>query len=533
VNDHGHVDVVVVGAGFAGLYALHRLRTAGYVTHVFEAAPDVGGTWFWNRYPGARCDIESVDYSYAFSPELDQEWVWTERYAAQPEILAYLGHVADRFDLRKDMSFETRVTSATYEEARSSWLLETDGGDQVRCRFVVLGVGSLSKVNVPQIPGIDSFQGPVLHTARWPGEQVDLAGKTVAVIGTGSSGIQVIPQLAEQADELIVFQRTPNYSFPAQNRPLGPEEIADMKARYPERRKAARSDPSGAPRKIGEKSALEVSPEERRGTLEEHWTAGGTLILQAFYDINRNEEANEHLAEFVRSKIRSIVHDPATAERLCPTGYPVGAKRPCLDSGYFETFNRPDVTLVDLGETPIEEIAPGHIRTSGATFAVDVLVCATGFDAGTGAVLGIEIRGRGGRRLADKWREGPLTYLGLMVSGFPNLFNLAGPGSPSVLAVVPHAIEQHVEWVADLIIHLDEQGDAWAEADLDAELEWTKHVQEVAEPTFYGRADSWYFGANIPGKPRVFLPYIGGMTNYRARCDEVAGVGYEGVSRGR
>ncbi|MGY1812102.1 flavin-containing monooxygenase [Blastococcus sp. SYSU D00820] len=523
------VDAVVVGAGFAGLYALHRLRGLGLQVRVFEAGSDVGGTWYWNRYPGARCDIESVFYSYSFDEDLTREWTWTERYAAQPEILAYLQHVADRFDLRRDIALDTRVVSARYDEAADRWTVATDTGERVSCRYLVLGVGLLSSTNLPAIPGRDAFAGPVLHTGHWPHEPVDLAGKRVGVIGTGSSGIQAIPRIAEVAAHLTVFQRTPNYSLPARNGTPDPERVAALRADPAAVREALRTSSYGILLEPPTRSALEVPEDEREATYAERWEEGTlTGILQAYNDLVRNREANETAAEFVRRKIAEIVHDPQVAEDLMPRGYAYGTKRPCLDTGYYQTFNRANVELVNLRRTPIEEITAHGVRTTAGEHPLDVLVFATGYDAMTGPLLAFEITGRGGVSLAERWAEGPSSYLGIMVHGFPNMFTITGPGSPSALSNAVVSIEQHVEWVSDLVAHLQETGQHVVEPDAAAEAEWTEHVQVVSRYTLYPETDSWYMGANIPGKPRVFLPYIGGVGNYRRTCDEIAAEGYRG-----
>jgi cation diffusion facilitator CzcD-associated flavoprotein CzcO/acetyl esterase/lipase len=527
-------DAIVIGAGFAGLYALHRLRGLGLTVRVFEQADDIGGTWYWNRYPGVRCDIESVDYSYSFSEELEQEWDWSERYPQGPEILRYLNHVADRFDLRPDIQLNTRVVAATYTEERQGWEVQTADEERYSARFCVMATGCLSSVNRPEFEGLDEFDGDWCHSARWP-EGIDLAGKRIGVIGTGSTGIQLIPQLARQAAHLYVFQRTANFSMPAHNHPLEPEAQRAVKAAYAERRRLARESLSGVPRShpsnLSQRSALEVTPPERRTIYERGWAEGGIGgITLAFNDISTHAEANQTAAEFVRSKIRQIVRDPATAEALCPTTHPIGTKRLCVDIGYYETYNRPNVTLVDVRSDPIEQVTARGIKTTAREYELDVIVFATGFDAMTGALLEIDIRGRGGRPLRDKWSEGPRTYLGVAIAGFPNLFVVTGPGSPSVLSNMVLSIEQHIDWIADCIEYLRERRLDTIEATPEAEERWVAHVREVAEATLFPRANSWYIGANIPGKPQVFMPYLGGVGSYRARCESVAGNGYEGFS---
>jgi len=526
-------DAVIVGAGFAGMYMLYRLRGLGLSARVFEAGSDVGGTWYWNRYPGARCDIESLDYSYSFSEELQQEWSWSERFAAQPEILRYAQHVAERFDLRRDIQFNTRVVAALWDEPASRWNIETDQGERVSARFCIMATGCLSVPQVPQIPGRESFAGPAYYTGWWPHEGVDFSGQRVGVIGTGSSAIQAIPLIARQAAHLYVFQRTPNYSVPARNGPLDREREAEVKANYAEFRRKARESRSGflvpySP--YQEKSALEVSEEEREREYEFRWAHGGFGLTHAFADLLRDKAANDTAAEFVRRRIRELVRDPEVAEKLAPRDYAIGTKRLCIDSGYYETYNRDNVTLVDIRSAPIEEITPTGVRTTDACYELDSLVFATGFDAMTGALLAIDIRGRGGLTLREVWADGPKTYLGITVAGFPNLFTITGPGSPSVLSNMMVSIEQHVEWISDCIEYLDERRIATIEATPDAQEEWVAHVNEVGATTLYPQTASWYMGANIPGKTRVFMPYVGGVGAYRARCAEIAAAGYTGFA---
>ncbi len=526
-------DAIVVGAGFAGLYALHRLRGLGLNVRVLERGSGIGGTWFWNRYPGVRCDIESLDYSYSFSAELEQEWEWTERYPAGPEILAYLNHVADRFDLRRDIELNAHVTQVHYDDAGETWHISTDDGETYSATHCVMASGCLSSVHRPQFDGLDDFRGDWYHTARWPADGVDLSGKRVGIIGTGSTGIQLIPQLAEQAGHLYVFQRTANFSMPAHNGHLDPAMQRAAKAAYPQRRQLARESLSGVPGShpdaLAQRSALEVDETERADTFERGWAEGGIGgVTLAFNDVNVDPRANALAADFVRSKIRQIVTDPAVAEALCPKTYPIGSKRMCVDTGYYATYNRPNVTLVDVRSAPIERITTGGIETTAEEYELDVLVFATGFDAITGALLEIDIRGRDGLSLRDKWAGGPAAYLGLAAAGFPNLFLVTGPGSPSVLSNMVCSIEQHVDWVADCISYLNARGVRTIEAGAEAEARWVQHVGEVAQATLFPQANSWYLGANIPGKPRVFMPYLGGVGAYRAHCDAVAAAGYEG-----
>ncbi|MEB3048246.1 NAD(P)/FAD-dependent oxidoreductase [Mycolicibacter sp. MYC123] len=523
-----NVDVVVIGAGFAGLYALHRLRGNGLTVQVFETADDVGGTWYWNRYPGARCDVESVDYSYSFDDDLQQEWTWTEKYATQPEILAYLRYVADRFDLRRDIAFSTRVTDIVLDEATTRWQVRTTAGDAVNARFVILAVGPLSNANIPAIDGLASFAGPVYHTSRWPHSGVDFTGRRVGVIGTGSSGIQAIPRIAEQAAQLHVFQRSPNYSVPAGNIALTEDVVREQKAGYPERRRLSMNSGGGSPHRPHEKSALEVSEEERRAAYERRWQLGGVLFAKTFPDQSVTLAANDTARVFWEDKIRAVIDDPAVADILIPTDHPIGTKRICTDDHYFETFNRANVNLVNLRATPIQRFDAGGVHTPGAYYELDALVLATGFDAMTGSVEKLNIVGRGGRTLNSVWAEGPLTYLGLGVPGFPNLFNVAGAGSPSVLAnMVLHA-ELHVDWIAGAIAYLDAHGAQGIEARADAAADWGRECTERASGTLMVQANSWYLGANVPGKPRVFMPFIGGFGFYGEIIADVAAAGYKG-----
>ena len=521
------LDVVVVGAGFAGLYALHRLRRQGLKARVFEAGDGVGGTWYWNRYPGARCDIESLEYSYQFSPELQQDWAWTERYAAQPEILRYLNHVADRFDLRGDIRFSTRVEAAHFDEAEGRWTVRASGGDSVATRWLVMATGCLSRPNKPALPGLERFAGPVYHTGEWPHEGVDFTGRRVGVIGTGSSAIQSIPVIAGQAAHLYVFQRTPTYSVPTRNGPMDPELQQAVKGDYAAFRARSNAQMGAAWFDPNEGSALAVDDEERRRTYEARWAKGGLPFLAAFGDLMLDPEANETAARFLRGKIAETVADPAVAEALTPR-HTFACKRLCADTGYYETFNRPNVTLVDLRAAPLEAITPAGVRTAEAEYALDDLVLATGFDAMTGALAAIDIRGRDGVSLKSAWAEGPRTYLGLSTTGFPNLFTVSGPGSPSVLSNMVPTIEQHVDWIVRCIGDMRAQGIGAIEAAPDAQEAWVEHVNALGAGTLYPSCNSWYLGANVAGKPMVFMPYIGGFPAYRARCDEVAANGYEG-----
>jgi cyclohexanone monooxygenase len=525
-------DAIIVGAGFAGLYMLHKLRGLGLSAHIYEAGEDVGGTWFWNRYPGARCDVESMEYSYSFDQELEQEWRWTERYAPQPEILSYIRHVAERFDLRRDISFATRVVSADFDEGSGLWSVATDAGETRRARFCIMATGCLSTPNRPDIPGLDSFAGGVYMTGQWPHQGVDFSGHKVAVIGTGSSGIQSIPAIAKQAAHTTVFQRTANYIAPARNHPMTQEYEADFRANYRSRRKEAlqtflgigtRGEPAHVP-------AMSVSKEERNALYEDGWRRGGLGVLGSFPDLLVDREANETLAEFVRGKTLERVNDPAVADLLCPRDYPVGSKRMCIDTDYFETFNRDDVDLVDLNAEPIERITANGLVTAKRQVALDAIVLATGFDAMTGTLAKIAIAGRGGQRLGEAWADGPHTYLGLAVAGFPNLFMITGPGSPSVFSNMLVSIEQHVDWIGQCLADLRARGADTIEVLPQAQEAWDEHSAAVAAPTVCPDALSWYTGANVPGKPRGFMVYLGGVPSYRAICDAVARDGYRGFA---
>ncbi len=526
--DGTEIDVVVVGAGFAGLRNLHTLRERGLSVAVLEAGSDVGGVWFWNRYPGARCDVESYDYSYSFSEDLEQEWRWSERYATQPEILRYINHVADRFDLRRDVHLHQRMTRAAWDDATGRWSVHTEAGARWNARYLVMATGQLSTTKNPELPGQEEFGGEILHTARWPHEPVDFAGQRVGIIGTGSSGMQMIPIVAQQAAHLTVFQRTPNFSVPATNALLTDERDAEVKATYRERREAARNSPSGLAFKPNKQSALEVSADERQAHYEQAWTRLGFGFALAYYDLLRDQQANDTAADFIRAKIADAVTDPATREALTPRDFPFAAKRPSVDSGYFETFNRDNVTLADIRANPIEAITATGIRTSAEHHELDIIVFATGFDALTGSLLRPDIVGRDGVTLREKWSGGPATYLGLMVAGFPNMFIIAGPGSPSLLSNVLLSTEQHVDWIADLLTHVRAQRMTEVEATTEAERGWVQHVNERAQETLYPLARSYYNGDEVAGKPRVFMPYVGGVRGYRRILEQVVADGYDG-----
>ncbi|MEQ9663409.1 MAG: NAD(P)/FAD-dependent oxidoreductase [Parasphingopyxis sp.] len=520
-------DAIIVGAGFSGLYLLHKLRGQGLSVRVIEMGKDVGGTWYWNRYPGARCDIESMEYSYSWDEELEQEWQWSERYSPQPEILDYLGHVADRHDLRRDIAFETKVTAAHYNEDRDRWSVTTDGGETLDARFVVMATGCLSSPNKPQFEGEEDFTGETYLTGLWPHEKVDFTGKKVGLIGTGSSAIQSIPQIAKEATELTVFQRTPNFAIPAHNHDLDPDYVASIKASYRELRAEAKEQAAGftGSSVVNEDLAVDLPREKVEAELQRYWDKGGLTFMASFSDFGVSLNSNAIAAEFIRDRIRERVNDPDTAELLCPDSYPAGAKRMCVDIGYYETFNEDHVHLVDINAEPIERITAAGLKTSEKDYEFDAIVFATGFDAMTGTLAKIDISGRGGKKLKDKWADGPRTYLGLMSEGFPNLFLVTGPQSPSVISNMIVSIEQHVEWISDCI---ERVGKGVIEPLETAENDWVDHCNAVADLTVYPYAKSWYLGDNVPGKPRIFMAYLGGVPEYRRICDAVAERGYAG-----
>jgi len=532
-NPQPDFDAIVIGAGFSGMYMLKSLRDRlGLKVRVYEAGDTVGGTWYWNRYPGARCDSDSYIYCYTFDRQLLQEWQWSERYPEQPEILRYLEHVAQRHDLKRDMQFGTRVTGVRFDDATERWTVGTDRGDTVTARYVIAAVGSLSDSNLPAIKGLDHFKGRWYHTSQFPKEGVDFTNKRVAVIGTGATAVQAIPEIAYQAKQLTVFQRTANYCVPARNGHVDPDVVKARKARYGEIVDTIRSSFFGFELAFIPKSVLETTPEEREKEFDRMWDEGGFAFWLANYqDMFFSAEANRLCADYIERKIRKTVKNPATAEKLIPKGYAYGTKRQPLDSHYYETFNLDNVTLVDAkADGPIEAITEHGIRAGGKEYPADIIVFATGFDAMTGPLKALNVSGRGGARLNDAWKDGPRSYLGLMVAGFPNLFTLTGPQSPSVLSNMPVSIEQHVDWVSDCIAHLESHGKKTIEATPDAQERWVAHVNEIVNMTLMPGANSWYMGANIPGKPRVFLPYLGpeGVGGYRKKCDEVAAGGYEG-----
>jgi cyclohexanone monooxygenase len=507
---------------------LHRLRGLGLSAVVFDVATGVGGTWYWNRYPGARCDVESMQYSYSFSRELEQEWEWSEVFAGQPEILRYANFVADRLDLRRDMRFETRVTASVFDEAAHRWTVSTDRGDVVSARYCVMATGCLSAARMPDFPGLDSFKGKTYHTGYWPHEGVDFTGKRVGIVGTGSSAIQALPVIAAQAAHVTVLQRTPNFSIPSRNGPMPADYARSWKEIYPARRAEARMTRNGILANPNDMSAIATPEPERLAVYEKRWESGGTTFMAAFNDLIFNKASNDTAADFVRGKIKAMLKDPAKAELLAPVNHPIGTKRICVDTDYYLTYNRPNVDLVDVRDAPIEAVTPDGLLVGGKEYAFDAIVFATGFDAMTGALTRMGIAGRHGETLASKWEAGPRTYLGLMTAGFPNMFMITGPGSPSVLSNMMVSIEQHVDWISDCLSHLNSRQLDCIEPSLSAENAWVQHVNEVADTTLYPSAASWYMGANIPGKPRVFMPYIGGVGAYRLKCDEIAANGYEG-----
>ncbi|WP_285398507.1 NAD(P)/FAD-dependent oxidoreductase [Lysinibacillus sp. fls2-241-R2A-57] len=525
------VDAVVLGAGFAGLYMLYQLRSKGFSTVVYEAGDGVGGVWYWNRYPGARCDVESIYYNYTFSKELYEEWNWTSRFPEQEEILNYLNYVADRFELRKDIQFNIRVNAAHFDEERSKWLIYLNNGSQVYAKYFITGIGCLSAANIPNMKGLNQFKGKWYHTGHWPHKKVDFTGKRVGIIGTGSSGIQAIPVLAKEAKHLTVFQRTPQYTIPARNHFYDEEFIRSTKENFETLKQAMRNSVAGSPHQQNNRSAMEDSESERQLVFEDAWAEGGFAFAMSYNDLLTNEQSNEKAADFIRSKIREIVKDPNVAERLSPK-YMYGTKRQVLDTDYFETYNRDNVLLVDIKESAIEEITETGVKTVDEQYELDILIFATGYDGMTGPLFKIDIKGRDGIALKDKWENGASvrTYLGLTTAGFPNLFMITGPESPSVLVNMPIAIEQHVEWIANCIEYLREHDIDLMDTNVQAEEEWSKHCREIANTTLYVKGDSWYTGANIAGKHRSFLIYLGGFDYYTKRCNEIAQNNFEGFT---
>ena len=522
------VDVVVVGAGFSGLYLLYRLRKAGFSTRVFERGGDVGGTWYWNRYPGARCDVESLQYSYSFDEQLQQDWHWPEKFSAQPDILAYANHVADRFNLKKDIEFNIEVKASWFDENLKTWKITTDTGEEINAKYFIMATGCISTTQIPNIKGLSDYVGDTFHTGDWPHEEVDFSGQSIAVIGTGSSGIQSIPVLAKQAKKLTVFQRTPNYSIPSQNEPMTKKYERSWKDVYSERRKEMRYSAHGSLKDLNDVPALSVDEDQRQELYTKRWAIGGTGFLGSFNDLLINADANYTAAEYVRLQIKRVVKDKETAEILCPRSYPIGTKRICIDTGYFETYNRENVKLVDISKKPIQRLVTDGIIVDDQLYPFDSIIFATGFDAMTGSIFNVDIKGRDGLALKEKWNAGPKTYLGLMSASFPNLFMITGPGSPSVKSNMIMSIEQHVDLVIETLLSMRRKGLSVVEPELEAENKWVDHVQEVANKTLFPQANSWYMGANIPGKPRLFMPYIGGVGAYREICEEIVANNYRG-----
>ena len=522
------VDVVVVGAGFSGLYLLYRLRKAGFSTRVFERGGDVGGTWYWNRYPGARCDVESLQYSYSFDEQLQQDWHWPEKFSAQPDILAYANHVADRFNLKKDIEFNIEVKASWFDENLKTWKITTNTGEEINAQYFIMATGCISTTQIPNIKGLSDYVGNTFHTGDWPHEEVDFSGQSIAVIGTGSSGIQSIPVLAKQAKKLTVFQRTPNYSIPSQNEPMTKKYERSWKDVYSERRKEMRYSAHGSLKDLNDVPALSVDEDQRQELYTKRWAIGGTGFLGSFNDLLTNANANYTAAEYVRQQIKRVVKDKETAEILCPRSYPIGTKRICIDTGYFETYNRENVKLVDISKKPIQRLVTDGIIVDDQLYPFDSIIFATGFDAMTGSIFNVDIKGRDGLALKEKWNAGPKTYLGLMSASFPNLFMITGPGSPSVKSNMIMSIEQHVDLVIETLLSMRRKGLSVVEPELEAENKWVDHVQEVANKTLFPQANSWYMGANIPGKPRLFMPYIGGVGAYREICEEIVANNYRG-----
>ena len=522
------VDVVVVGAGFSGLYLLYRLRKAGFSTRVFERGGDVGGTWYWNRYPGARCDVESLQYSYSFDEQLQQDWHWPEKFSAQPDILAYANHVADRFNLKKDIEFNIEVKASWFDEKLKTWKITTNTGEEINAQYFIMATGCISTTQIPNIKGLSDYVGDTFHTGDWPHEEVDFSGQSIAVIGTGSSGIQSIPVLAKQAKKLTVFQRTPNYSIPSQNEPMTKKYERSWKDVYSERRKEMRYSAHGSLKDLNDVPALSVDEDQRQELYTKRWAIGGTGFLGSFNDLLTNADANYTAAEYVRQQIKRVVKDKETAEILCPRSYPIGTKRICIDTGYFETYNRENVKLVDISKKPIQRLVTDGIIVDDQLYPFDSIIFATGFDAMTGSIFNVDIKGRDGLALKEKWNAGPKTYLGLMSASFPNLFMITGPGSPSVKSNMIMSIEQHVDLVIETLLSMRRKGLSVVEPELEAENKWVDHVQEVANKTLFPQANSWYMGANIPGKPRLFMPYIGGVGAYREICEEIVANNYRG-----
>lgn len=512
------LDVVIVGAGFGGMYAVHKFNAMGLKIQGYEAGSDVGGVWYWNRYPGARVDLPSIDYSFGFSQEVEQEWTWSEQFAAQPELLRYINFVADRLDLRRHIQFNTRVTSAEWDDARQVWVVKTDRGDVVEATYCIMATGPLSIPKDPEIPGIERFKGELLRAGRWPHQPVSYAGKRVGVIGTGSTGIQIVQEVGPQAGELFVFQRTPSFTMPMRNVPLEPDYVAEVKRNYAGLRESARNSPAGGIRPASTRAFFSVTPAQRLSLMEDAWRQGGLAMLGTFSDLLVNEEANEHVAEFVRGKIGEMVKDPVTAEKLKPRGYPIFARRPCLDSSYYETFNLPTVHLMDCNEDPIVEITDKGVRTRSGEVELDMLIFATGYDGLTGAMLAVDVQGRDGLRVSQKWSEGARSYLGIMMAGFPNLFMTTGPNGPAALANIIRISENDVDWIADAMRHMSATGQTAMEPTTEAEDGWMKTVAALSQRSLLNKAKTWYLGANVKDKPQGLSMFTGGFPKYREYC---------------
>lgn len=524
------LDVVVVGAGYGGMYAVYKFREMGLKIVGIEAGGDVGGVWYWNRYPGARVDLPSIDYSYSFSQEIEQEWTWSEQFAAQPELLAYFNFVADRLDLRKHFHFNTRVTSAVWDEERKLWTVRTNRGETFEATYCIMATGPLSIPKDPDVPGIDRYKGQLLRAAKWPHEPVSFAGKRVGVIGTGSTGIQIVQEVGKEAGELFVFQRTPSFTMPMRNETLEPDYVAEVKRNYAGIRESARNSAVGGVRPQSTRAFFSVTPKQRRQLLEDAWKNGGLAMLGTFSDLMTNPEANEHVAEFVRGKIGEVVKDPATAEKLKPRGYPIFARRPCLDTSYYETYNQPNVHLVDCVTDPIHEITEKGVRTQSGEIELDMLIFATGYDGLTGALLACDVVGRQGRKVNDKWKEGARSYLGLMMEGFPNLFMTTGPNGPAALANIVRISEHDVDWIADLMTHMDENGLASVEPSKEVEDRWMDLVHTLSQRTLLSKAKTWYVGANVKDKPLGLTLFTGGFHKYREHCAAAVQDGYRGFA---
>ncbi|WP_332747692.1 flavin-containing monooxygenase [Hydrogenophaga sp.] len=522
------LDVIIVGGGFGGMYAVYKFNKLGLKLQAFESGNDVGGVWYWNRYPGARVDLPSIDYSYSFSPEIEQEWTWSEQYAAQPELLRYIDFVAKRLDLRRHFQFNTRVDSAVWDEDRQLWTVKTNRGDTFEAPFCIMATGPLSVPKKPEIEGLDRFKGRLMYAARWPHEPVDFAGKRVGVIGTGSTGIQIVQEVGRQAGELFVFQRTPSFTMPMRNVPIEPEYMAEVKRHYAGIREIARNSAIGGARPLSTRGFFTVTPGQRLALLEDSWNQGGLAMLGTFGDLMINEEANEHVAEFVRGKIGEVVTDPSTAESLKPRGYPIFARRPCLDTGYYETYNLPNVHLMDCLTDPILEATEKGIRTASGETELDILILATGYDGLTGALLAFDVVGRDGRTIQDKWKNGPRSHLGIMLEGFPNLFMTTGPNGPAALANIIRMSENDVDWIADAITHLRKNGLGSIEPSRKIEDDWMELVHALAKNSLINKAKTWWVGANVEGKPQGLTQFIGGFSKYREHCAAAAANGYAG-----